>query len=84
MNVGQRSEMVAVVVVSVIPGIREVKKTRRCEKRYWTHRDQQQDGDRGVNVNYKHPQSISATRGDPIGLVQPGYNPFRVQWYVQW
>jgi hypothetical protein len=72
--------------VVVIPGIREKsKKTRRHEKRYWTHRDQQQDvTGAGVNVNYQHPQSISATRDDAIGLVQRGYNTFSAQCGVQW
>ena len=41
MDAGQRSEVVAEVVVVVIPGIRDKsKKTREHEKRYWTHRDQ--------------------------------------------
>lgn len=67
MDAGQRTEVVAVVVVVVIPGIRgKSKKTGGHEKRYWTHKDQQQGGDWGVNVNYKHPQSISFTREDAM------------------
>lgn len=49
MDVGQRSKVAVVVAAMVTPGVRgKSKKTKRHEKRRWTHRDQQQDGGRGV------------------------------------
>lgn len=75
MDTRKRSE----VVVVVIPGTRKKsKKTRGHEKCYWTHSDQQQDGDRGVNT---HNRSVPR---EAMLFVLPGPGAVRKVFSVHW